>query len=274
MYFSPTASTTYGAAVCDSSASTCANSWKPTSVANFFNPSPLGTSSSQQPALPILGSSNVWVSNFNFITQYYTTGFTDNSGNALQAGGSTMNEYFGLKFNGLIQIPSGVLPAGTTNAQYQFALVSDDGATLSINNQMIVNGDGTHASKMSCFSTPTGTTPTLVTLSTTTAVPFELQYYEGPRCEIALMMLYRKVPTAGNIADTLCALPQSNTLLFTPPQNSTCTSGSTIPWTPNTNSPTTANNNYTTLVADGWAPVPPTWFVLPPNTTNTCAAAP
>jgi alpha-L-fucosidase len=51
----------------------------------------------------------------------------------------TRNEHNGLRFSGFIRIPE--------NGLYSFHLSSDDGSVLKINNQVIINNDGTHSNE-------------------------------------------------------------------------------------------------------------------------------
>ncbi len=84
-------------------------------------------------------------------------------------------EWFGLDMRFQVEVPkSGI---------YEFSLISDDGAILSIDDSMIIDNDGLHAVKEKKAS---------VYLNKG-AHSFHLAYYQGPRWRIALE-LYWKIP--------------------------------------------------------------------------------
>jgi hypothetical protein len=72
-----------------------------------------------------------------------TPGFKLSNGNYLKKDdGTNLYEYFAFKFEGQIQ-----LPPGSTTTYKEFALITDDGAILDINNGFLkINNDGLHCS--------------------------------------------------------------------------------------------------------------------------------
>jgi hypothetical protein len=98
--------------------------------------------------------------------------------------GEPLYEHFAFKFTGGIQLPQGM-----ASRNVQFAILADDGATLSIvhptSSSLIVDDDGIHATKMACAAAP-------VAVSSTERLKFELNYYQGPRLHISLVLLWRE----------------------------------------------------------------------------------
>ena len=83
-------------------------------------------------------------------------------------------EWFGIRFTGKIIIPA----AG----QYTFALQSDDGANLYIDNKIVIDNDGLHASQRKTAK---------VTL-TSGEHDIRIDYYQGPRYHIELVLFWLK----------------------------------------------------------------------------------
>ena len=115
-------------------------------------------------------------------------------------------ENFGILFETQFQ-----LSATDEDGDYQLATISDDGSILEFYNQetkawqRLVDNSGMHAAKMSCA---------LKTLKLTKAgkpVPIRILYYQGPKYQIALDLVARKVntncaqnPQAKECADFYC----------------------------------------------------------------------
>jgi hypothetical protein len=146
-----------------------------------------------------------------------------------------LNEYFSLHFTGRLK---------TSKAEgskvYQFAIISDDGAIFSIYNgsryQEIVNNDGTHSAKLACSAIPVKVYP-----FTALSIPFKLDYYQGPRSEIALILMYREW-TDNTVEEPLCG-----------------TEGSAYWFNPVNSAP---QDPYKQLLTRGWKPVPDSMIFL------------
>ena len=134
---------------------------------------------------------------------------------------------------------------------YQLAILSDDGAILSVKGPgtdtfvPFINDDGTHPTTMTCATTP-------LTINAYDLIPIQLQYYQGPRYQIALQLLWRPWPTSGSAVDPLCG-----------------TSGNYQFFNPDT-APSTPQQNYLNLLARGWKPLAPANFVIPYSGINPC----
>jgi len=191
---------------------------------------------------------NLFLNDLNVPTRLFSEGFPNAAGQLLaDSNGNTLVEYFGIQVSSSIQLTATDAPG-----PYQLALISDDGSTLSVktfgnnNYTTLINDDGTHPSKMTCASSP-------VTLSTYDQIPIQVQYFQGPRYEIALMLMWRPWPkNAADVQDPLCG-----------------TEGNYQFFNPNV-SPPTPQSNYQALLARGWKPLLPTNYVIPELGFNPC----
>jgi hypothetical protein len=122
----------------------------------------------------------VILNNVNVPTRAFDKGFPTTSGKLLQdAEGNDLIEFFALDLRGNITLNSSV-PAG----DYQFALMSDDGAILDIDGTKIVDNDGTHSAQWKCATAP-------MKLEQNVPRSVRLRYYQGPRNHIAIQLLWR-----------------------------------------------------------------------------------
>ncbi|MFK8137684.1 MAG: hypothetical protein AB8E15_04905 [Bdellovibrionales bacterium] len=124
-----------------------------------------------------------------------------------------MTEYFALNLSSILFVPEKtagtVSDAITEDGYYEFALISDDGAILNSidldtgNVETIVDNDGTHPTRMGC-SEP-------IYLEKSRPLPLNLKYYQGPRTEIALTLVYRPVlPNDNGSHRALCGISDIN----------------------------------------------------------------
>jgi hypothetical protein len=187
--------------------------------------------------------------NFDVPTRPFDRGFVTLGGETiLNEHGNTLYEYFGLKFETVIQLPD----AGAVG-DYQLALLADDGALIEVDRgngwETVVNNDGVHATKMGCATAP-------VTLSASQGLPVRVQYYQGPRFHISLVMLWRPWITddaTRPIADSECGR-SGNSRFFD-----------------STQTPPRPQSAYNGLLSRGWSVVPPQAFRLPSSvSSNPC----
>lgn len=181
----------------------------------------------------------LYFSQLNVPTRPFDRGFTTQAGDTIQTPeGDTLYEYFALKFKGNIQLSD-----SDRAGRYQLAILSDDGSILRMKPgqgwETVVNNDGQHPTRMGCATEP-------VVMNHGNAVPFELDYYQGPRHHIALMLMWRPWPTdRGDVDDPLCG-EQGNSLYFD-----------------STKDPSVPQSAYKDLLARGWRVLQPDNFVLP-----------
>lgn len=159
---------------------------------------------------------NIFLSEINVPTRMFSEGFSTTQGQTLKDDQQNkLIEYFGIKMTTNI-----ILAADDEAGYYEFALLSDDGATLKAksNNidglgstdEILINNEGDHPTKMGCSTTT-------VRMTKNVMMPVELTYYQGPRYHISNILMWRKSAVAGQ--DSLCN-SLGNSLFFDPTQNS------------------------------------------------------
>ena len=142
-------------------------------------------------------TADFFFSNLYVPTRAFTQGFTLSDGKLLnKSDGTPLFEYFAFRFKTEIK-----LPKGSAAKKMQFALVSDDGSNMLVQNPTTkvwttaVGNDGTHGTIMKCSASG-------VALNADTSVPVEIQYYQGPKYHIALTLLWRE--WTGDGSDAQC----------------------------------------------------------------------
>lgn len=210
-------------------------------VADYFT---YGTFAQGIDSLTGLSTNIVLYFNQIFVpTRPFDRGFTTQSGHTLQTvEGNTLYEYFAIRHEGRLQL--GSKPEGL----YQFAILSDDGSVLSMDFgsgfQTIVNNDGNHPTRFGCATAS-------VQMQSADQIPFILDYYQGPRYHIALILMWR--PWSISAADPFCGV-QGNSFYFN-----------------STTNPPTPSANYNALLSRGWEPLQPENYLLPAaGQTNPC----
>jgi hypothetical protein len=156
---------------------------------------------------------NIFLSDMNVPTRMFTEGFANRAGQTLNDDqGQKLIEYFGLKMMTNI-----ILSAADEEGFYEFALLSDDGTTMSLKSgsadipdQVLIQNDGDHPTKMGCSSRT-------LKMRRSVMAPVEVTFYQGPRYHIAHVLIWRKSTEAGK--DSLCN-QLGNNLFFNPDHNS------------------------------------------------------
>jgi hypothetical protein len=181
----------------------------------------------------------------------FENGFQNQSGDFVKkTNGEKLVEYFALDFKSNLGL------AGKAPGAYQFGVISDDGAIVTItdtnNNIEVINQDGYNSSRFGCSTQP-------ITFSAGEKKPFRLRYFQSPRTHIALVMMWRPWQ-GGSSPDPLCGKQgtdfgqDANNFFF------------------NTNDPSSpATNNFNDLKARGWQVIAPEHFTLPDGVTNPCS---
>ncbi|MFZ3231573.1 MAG: fibronectin type III domain-containing protein [Pseudobdellovibrio sp.] len=156
---------------------------------------------------------SIFLSDMNVPTRMFTEGFANASGSYLKNdSGEKLIEYFGLKMTTNL-----VLSDNDPDGEYELALLSDDGTTLTLKSgtdisadDKLIANDGDHPTRMGC-STHT------ITMRRNVMVPIEVTFYQGPRYHIANVLMWRKSSEAGK--DSLCG-QLGNNLFYNPDANS------------------------------------------------------
>ncbi len=198
----------------------------------------------------------LFMNDINVPTRPFNRGFIMANGKTIKTPkGGTMYEYFALGLKAKIKLSD-----DDQAGHYQFAILSDDGAILELNTngdglREIVDNDGLHPTRMACAS------KTLF-MDSSSQIPMNLEYYQGPRYHIALMLLWRQVDELDKddtdfLNDSSCG-KMGNGRFF----------DSTKPNTP-------AQPEYIRMQQRGWKPLTADNFVLPDNVRqNPCKKEP
>jgi len=184
-------------------------------------------------------------------TRKFDLGFTTEAGETiLNDQGKPIYEYFALRMKGQFQLGVNEKPGA-----YQFAVLSDDGSVLAIQNEngdenILVDNDRDHSTRMAC-STQT------VQMSKDSKVPFVLDYYQGPRFHIALTVMWRPVPDGTDpnipVQDQLCG-KAGNGYFFNP---------NVVPSQP--------QQPFYEMLARGWKVLENENYAFPEQASNPCA---
>jgi hypothetical protein len=180
----------------------------------------------------------------NVPTRMFDKGFASQTSDVVKDdNGQTLIEYFGLKMSTVVH-----LRPEDPEGNYEFSLLSDDGAVMKIRNpdeswSTYINNDGDHPTRMGCATST-------VKMTHATKLEIEVDYYQGPRYHIANTLMWRPV-TAPAVAgqDKECG-QLGNTYFFDPNNNS-------LPQAP-----------YNGLIARGWKVLDPQNFLIPGSDLN------
>ncbi len=138
----------------------------------------------------------LFFSSLNVPTRLFSMGFPSETGSAVKDdSGNPLNEYFALSFSSVLK-----LTADDEAGEYEFALLSDDGANMYVRDaegvyQKIVANDGDHPTRLGCGQR--------LTLNHESELVVKMDYYQGPRYHIAMIPMWRKV-TASTANEPRC----------------------------------------------------------------------
>lgn len=156
---------------------------------------------------------DLFFSDVNVPTRLFSQGFPSQAGPLLRtAEDRVLVEWFALRYKSVVR-----LGPNDRAGQYQFAILADDGAMLraDLNGngiyQDVVNDDGLHPSKVACA-------PHSVRMDSSTQMPIQLDYYQGPRYHIANILMWREVDSSVDeathpevLADAACGVAGNDT---------------------------------------------------------------
>lgn len=184
-------------------------------------------------------ASPIYMSKLDIPTQVFTRGFITITGEPLKTiDGDILTEWFALKYKMQIKLTD-----SEATGRYQFALLADDGVTLTTPSRTLISNDTITATSFNYAQT-------FVTMNRQTKLPIEIQYFQGPRMHISLILMWR--PWTGDPSDPAGGVA-GNELYF---------DSTTIPSTP--------KQAYLDLLARGWKPLNPENFLLPEGQVNPC----
>ena len=193
----------------------------------------------------------LFLNQVNVPTKMFDSGFETQSGSVLtDENGNKLVEYFSLHLKSSL-----VLAPGQAAGNYQLAMIADDGSNFKLLNanggyDKLFGYEGLTSARFTCASSP-------ISLQAGRAVPFQLNYYQGPRYHIAVMLLWRPV-NANTPAESLC--------------NVNGDGASTDPnfWFNLLTTPSTPTSNFNALLSRGWKVVAPENFLLQSGQQNQC----
>jgi hypothetical protein len=202
----------------------------------------------------ITKAATIYLNQINQPTEAFCTGMTDTSGKPLTDNvGNELTVFFALHAQSEI-----MLNEGDTAGDYQFAILSDDGAVMQIqptgssSYEVLAGSNGApHSNTLECSASAIPLTPLV-------PMPILIDYYQGPANEISFVLLWRKTP---GVTEPECGVEEGNSYFFnfsSPGSNSCVTSAST------------PNQPWTNVLNRGWSVVPAANFYLPNGQTNNC----
>jgi hypothetical protein len=126
----------------------------------------------------------VYLNDVNVPTRAFDRGFNTQDGGLLKTPmGKDLHEFFALHLESELTLSK---EDHEKPGYYQFAVLADDGVAVSIDGETLLNDTAHHPTKMICSTTA-------VHLNKSARVPITIDYYQGPRRHIALVLLYRYV---------------------------------------------------------------------------------
>lgn len=186
----------------------------------------------------------------NASTRPFTEGFAaKESGEKLQNNdGQMLDEYFSIRAQANLR-----LAASDVEGDYELALLSDDGSILDLdeaangNFTRWIENDGIHANKFACAAKT-------LKLTRGAEIPLRMNYYQGPRVRIALMMVWRLKNAS---SESECGASRGDDYFFNPVGSD----------------PSVPTANWNAVLSRGWRPLAPANFVLPNSKLNPCVSA-
>lgn len=168
-------------------------------------------------------------------TRMFDSGFQTEEGDVLRSeSGQILTEWFALDLRSKLKLDKNEAPG-----LYQLAILSDDGATLMLENpttgklETLISNEGAHPTRMACANQ-------VVSMTADSRIPLRLTYFEGPRYHISLIVMWRKVSgSMSSLSEQECG-KLGNEYFFEPGTLTT----EAVPKAP-----------YLGLLARGWKPL-------------------
>lgn len=135
----------------------------------------------------------IYFSNFNVPVRSFDEGFFLANDFLRDRSGERLIEWFGIRVEGQIS-----LPIDKAEGAYHMATLSDDGISISVDGNLIVNNPGTHSVTRDCASS-------IIDFQRGVERDFELRYFQGPRYHIALMVFIKRIDRPGSFDTRNCA---------------------------------------------------------------------
>lgn len=184
-------------------------------------------------------------------TRAFDLGFYTQDGQiVLNQNNQPIYEYFGLRLESQL-----TLGDSEPEGWYQMAVLSDDGSRVSQINPdgsktVIVNNDGTHSTRMGCSSQS-------IYMERGTKLPILVEYYQGPRFHISLVVMWRPLPSGAD--------PHS------PTSDVECGRSGNARFFNSTLVPSAPTATYYDMLTRGWKPLDNENYYFPEQASNPCA---
>lgn len=101
-------------------------------------------------------------------------------------------EYYLIKYEGLLEIKD-----PSMNGEYEFALISDDGVLLKLNNKTVIKTNLYHSPRMDCMEKS-------IKVKVNKPIKIDLYYHQGMKNHVANMLVWRKVKTIDAGSEVSC----------------------------------------------------------------------
>ncbi len=181
--------------------------------------------------------SKLYLTKLDVPTRAFTLGFPKLNGEMIQnEEGENLLEYFSINFRSGLQ-----LGLADEDGWYEFALLSDDGArmTLEETGENYIDNPDHHPTRMLCGQRA-------IYLKKGEALPININYFQGPKHHIALMLLWRKAVNMEDAGHDIACGEQGNSKFFDSTQN-----------------PPVPQAEFLGLVERGWEVVPAHVYRIP-----------
>jgi hypothetical protein len=190
------------------------------------------------------------LSQLNVPTRSFTEGFSDEASGTTLANldGEKLIEFFSIRAQSSL-----VLDDSDPEGDYELAILSDDGSILELDPSgegktysQWINNDGTHPNKLGCASQT-------IAMKRGKEIPIKMNYFQGPRERITLMMLWR-MKNSSQQKESECGHERDDSYYFKPSASSA-------------SAPT---SKYQGLLNRGWKVLKTKNYVLPGDNENPC----
>jgi len=186
----------------------------------------------------------IHMSHIDIPTRNFTEGFQlSNYSKAMDESGNILTEWFALRLRSYLRL-------GTAKpGYYQLSLLSDDGSLLMLGDSEIngtkaplINNDNNHPTKLGCSIRE-------IYLNSNTIEPIQLEYFQGPRTHIALVLLWKYLGQSKSmfneksLQEPLCGVSGNDTFYGPAPYNNM------------------TKYKYGELIKKGWQVIPASSFV-------------
>ncbi len=149
----------------------------------------------------VQSNSLLYLSNLDIPTVRFDQGFKTADGGLLRNdSGEVLDEWFGLDIETVLRLAPGQEPG-----LYQLIAVSDDGSMVYLGakddaqKRPLINNDGTTSTRVGCASQGD-----LLEMNESTRIPLHIQWYQGPRTQLGIRLMWKPVTAESGEARSHC----------------------------------------------------------------------